>query len=89
MRTRRGSTDDACAPDSLAIVQNRVRLLRTEQGWSQAELAQRLNVSRQTINSIETGKYDPSLPLAFEISRLFRLPIERIFTPERRGDAKS
>jgi putative transcriptional regulator len=45
-------------------------------------------VSRQTINSIETGKYDPSLPLAFEISRLFRLPIERIFTPERRGDAK-
>jgi len=50
-------------------------------------LAVRLHVSRQTINSIETGKYDPSLPLAFEISRLFRLPIERIFTPERRGDA--
>jgi putative transcriptional regulator len=70
-------------------VQNRVRLLRTEHGWSQAELAQRLGVSRQTINSIETGKYDPSLPLAFEISRLFRLPIERIFTPDGRGDAKS
>lgn len=70
-------------------VQNRVRLLRTEHGWSQAELAQRLSVSRQTINSIEAGKYDPSLPLAFEISRLFRLPIERIFTPDRRGDAKS
>lgn len=52
-----------------------------EQGWSQAELAQRLNVSRQTVNSIETDKYDPSLPLAFVISRLFRLPIERIFTP--------
>ena len=69
-------------------MQNRVRLLRMEQGWSQAELGQRLNVSRQTINSIENGKYDPSLPLAFEISRLFRLPIERIFTPERRGDSK-
>ena len=66
MRTRRGSTDDARAPASLADVQNRVRLLRAEQGWSQAELAERLNVSRQTINSIETGKYDPSLPLAFE-----------------------
>lgn len=69
-------------------MQNRVRLLRMEQGWSQAELGQRLNVSRQTINSIENGKYDPSLPLAFEISRLFRLPIERIFTPERRRDGK-
>lgn len=71
----------------LPTLQNRIRLLRMEQGWSQAELGQRLNVSRQTINSIETGKYDPSLPLAFEISRLFRLPIERIFTPERRGGA--
>ncbi len=63
-------------------MQNRLKLLRTERGWSQAELAVRLHVSRQTVNSIETGKYDPSLPLAFEISRLFRLPIERIFTPE-------
>jgi putative transcriptional regulator len=65
-------------------VENRVRLLRTELNWSQAELAKRLAVSRQTINSIETGKYDPSLPLAFQIARLFRLPIERIFTPDPR-----
>jgi putative transcriptional regulator len=64
-------------------VQNRIRLLRTERGWSQAELAERLHVSRQTVNSIETGRYDPSLPLAFTISRLFRLPIEQIFTPQR------
>ena len=66
-------------------MQNRIRLLRTERGWSQGELAERLRVSRQTVNSIETGRYDPSLPLAFTISRLFRLPIEQIFTPER-GD---
>jgi putative transcriptional regulator len=65
-------------------VQNRIKLLRTERGWSQAELAERLHVSRQTVNSIETGRYDPSLPLAFSISRLFRLPIERIFTSEMR-----
>jgi putative transcriptional regulator len=70
-------------------VENRVRQLRSQRDWSQAELAERLHVSRQTINSIETGKYDPSLPLAFEISRLFRLPIERIFTPDRRGDANT
>jgi putative transcriptional regulator len=70
-------------------VQNRIKQLRAERDWSQAELAERLHVSRQTINSIETGKYDPSLPLAFDISRLFRLPIERIFTPERRGDANA
>jgi putative transcriptional regulator len=69
-------------------VENRIRELRSERGWSQAELAHRLLVSRQTVNSIETGKYDPSLPLAFSISRLFRLPIERIFTPEH-GAAKS
>lgn len=70
-------------------MQNRIRQLRAERGWSQAELAIRLHVSRQTVNSIETGKYDPSLPLAFDISRLFRMPIERIFTPERRGDANT
>lgn len=62
--------------------------MRSERGWSQGELAERLSVSRQTVNSIETGKYDPSLPLAFSISRLFRQPIERIFTPERK-DTKS
>lgn len=75
-------------PGSLAELQNRVRALRLGQGWSQAELGQRLNVSRQTIHSIETGKYDPSLPLAFEIARVFQLTIERIFTPDRRGGAK-
>lgn len=60
---------------------NRVRELRTEQGWSQADLAERLDVSRQTINAIETGKYDPSLPLAFKIARLFERTIESIFVP--------
>ena len=61
---------------------NRVRDLRGEQGWSQGDLAERLDVSRQTINAIETGKYDPSLPLAFRIARLFGQPIERIFLPD-------
>ena len=61
---------------------NRVRELRSERAWSQADLAERLDVSRQTVNAIETGKYDPSLPLAFKIARLFGLPIESIFEPE-------
>lgn len=61
---------------------NRVRELRGDRSWSQAELAERLGVSRQTVNAIETGKYDPSLPLAFTIGRLFGLPIESIFVPE-------
>jgi putative transcriptional regulator len=61
-------------------MKNRVRELRGELGWSQAELAERLDVSRQTVNAIETGKYDPSLPLAFKIARLFGQPIETIFT---------
>jgi putative transcriptional regulator len=60
---------------------NHVRELRGAQGWSQAELAEHLDVSRQTINAIETGKYDPSLPLAFKIARLFGRPIEAIFAP--------
>lgn len=60
---------------------NLVRELRGERGWSQADLAQKLDVSRQTINAIETGKYDPSLPLAFKIARLFGMPIEMIFVP--------
>ena len=63
---------------------NRLRVLRAERGWSQAELAGELKVSRQTINAIETEKYDPSLPLAFRISRLFNQPIESIF--EYRGE---
>jgi putative transcriptional regulator len=60
---------------------NRLRVLRAEREWSQAELASRLKVSRQTINAIETGKYDPSLPLAFAIARNFQQPIESIFDP--------
>jgi putative transcriptional regulator len=63
-------------------MENRIRELRAVKRWSQAELGERLNVSRQTINALETGKYDPSLPLAFKISKLFALPIEQIFTPE-------
>jgi putative transcriptional regulator len=60
-------------------VKNRLKVLRAERDWSQAELAQRLDVSRQSVNAIETGKYDPSLPLAFKIARLFAQPIETIF----------
>lgn len=60
-------------------MKNRLRVLRAERGWSQADLAGRLDVSRQTVNALETGKYDPSLPLAFRIARLFELPIEVIF----------
>lgn len=60
-------------------MENRLKVLRAERDWSQAELAARLLVSRQAVNQIETGKYDPSLPLAFRIGRLFGLPIEQIF----------
>jgi putative transcriptional regulator len=61
-------------------VKNRLRVLRAERDWSQADLAERLGVSRQSVNAIETGKYDPSLPLAFRIARLFEAPIEAIFS---------
>ena len=64
-------------------MKNRLRVLRAERQWSQADLASHLGVSRQTVNSIEIGKYDPSLPLAFDIARLFRQPIEAIFEPEQ------
>ena len=60
-------------------MKNRLKVLRAERDWSQAELAGRLEVSRQAVNAIETGKYDPSLPLAFKIARLFEQPIEEIF----------
>lgn len=59
---------------------NRLRVLRAERQWSQQDLATRLDVSRQSVNAIETGRYDPSLPLAFKISDLFEMPIEAIFT---------
>jgi putative transcriptional regulator len=63
-------------------MRNRLRVLRAERNWSQQKLADELGVSRQTVNAIENGKYDPSLPLAFKMSRLFEIPIEEIFEPE-------
>ena len=63
-------------------MKNRLRVLRAENGWSQAQLAQELGVSRQTVNAIETEKYDPSLPLAFKMARLFGTHIEEIFEPQ-------
>jgi putative transcriptional regulator len=63
-------------------MKNRLKVLRAERDWSQAELADRLDVSRQTVNAIETGKYDPSLPLAFKMATLFGCKIEDIFMPE-------
>lgn len=60
-------------------MKNRLKVLRAERDWSQADLAERLAVSRQSVNAIETGKYDPSLPLAFRIADVFDLPIEAIF----------
>jgi putative transcriptional regulator len=63
-------------------VTNRLRVLRAERDWSQADLAARLGVSRQTVNAIETGRYDPSLPLAFKVARLFGKLIEDVFEPD-------
>ncbi len=63
-------------------MKNRLRVLRAERGWSQADLAKRLDVSRQSVNAVETGKFDPSLPLAFKLARLFESPIEAIFFDE-------
>ncbi|TNE58403.1 MAG: transcriptional regulator [Alphaproteobacteria bacterium] len=63
-------------------MKNRLKVLRAERDWSQADLAGRLNVSRQTVNALENGKYDPSLPLAFKIAGLFNLQIEEIFDDE-------
>jgi putative transcriptional regulator len=68
-------------------MKNRLKVLRAERDWSQAELAGRLDVSRQAVNAIETGKYDPSLPLAFRIGRLFGLTIEEIFDDGEGRDA--
>lgn len=63
-------------------MKNRLRVLRAEREWSQADLAERLEVSRQSVNAVETGKFDPSLPLAFKLARLFGTRIEEIFTDE-------
>src|SRR5438270_10089314 len=67
-------------------MRNRLRVLRAERDWSQAELAEQLGVSRQTANALETGKYAPSLPLAFKVAKIFGLPIESIFMPESEED---
>jgi putative transcriptional regulator len=64
-------------------MKNRLKVLRAERDWSQADLAERLEVSRQSVNAIETGKFDPSLPLAFKLARLFGMRIEEIFEDER------
>ena len=63
-------------------MRNHLKTLRGERGWSQADLAERLDVTRQTVIALEKGRYDPSLPLAFRISRVFGLPIENLFEPE-------
>ncbi|HEX6071690.1 MAG TPA: helix-turn-helix transcriptional regulator [Sphingomicrobium sp.] len=70
-------------------MENRLRVLRAGRGWSQQALAGRLAVSRQSVNAIETGKYDPSLPLAFRIAELFGLAIEEIFVPPSRHSSKA
>ena len=63
-------------------MKNRLKVLRAERSWSQGDLAERLQVSRQSVNAIETGRYDPSLPLAFRIAKIFGLPVESIFIDE-------
>ncbi|MEO7365250.1 MAG: helix-turn-helix transcriptional regulator [Sphingomicrobium sp.] len=68
---------------------NRLKVLRAMRDWSQADLAQKLEVSRQSVNAIETGRYDPSLPLAFRIAELFALPIEEIFASPNRHSSKA
>lgn len=73
------------APLDHHAMKNRLKVLRAERNWSQADLAVHLDVSRQAVNAIETGKYDPSLPLAFRIGRLFDLAIEDIFDDEIGG----
>ena len=69
-------------------MKNRLKVLRAEQDWTQEDLASRVGASRQTINSIETGKYDPSLPLAFKLARLFGRPIEEIFEADKDGTSQ-
>lgn len=80
------SSSPSCVTAESIAVKNHLRALRAERGWSQADLAENLEVSRQTVNAIETGKYDPSLPLAFRIAHLFDQSIEEVFEgkPDRR-----
>ena len=67
-------------------MENKLKELRTQRSWSQGDLAEKLDVSRQTVNSLERGKYDPSLPLAFKIAAIFGLAIEDVFQPESHGE---
>ncbi|NYF32468.1 DNA-binding XRE family transcriptional regulator [Sphingopyxis sp. JAI108] len=83
---RYGKPDDlADGHAGEAPMNNKLKVLRAMRNWSQAELADRLDVSRQAVNAIETGKYDPSLPLAFKLARLFEMPIEDIFDDGHEG----
>ncbi len=66
-------------------MKNRLKILRAERGWTQADLAEAMDVTRQTVHAIEKGKYDPSLPLAFKIAQVFGMPIEQIFFPSEGG----
>jgi putative transcriptional regulator len=68
-------------------MRNRLKVLRAERNWSQADLAEKLDVSRQSVNAIETGKYDPSLPLAFKIAKVFAMQIEQIFSDDEVAQA--
>ena len=70
-------------------MENRLRVLRAERSWSQLDLAEKLEVSRQSVNAIETGKYDPSLPLAFRIAELFELSIEEVFVSPSRHRSRA
>jgi putative transcriptional regulator len=70
-------------------MENRLKILRTAQNWSQSDLAEKLEVSRQSVNAIETGRYDPSLPLAFRIAELFDLAIEDVFVSPNRHSSKA
>jgi len=76
-------------PGGWEAMKNKIRELRARKGWSQAELARRLGVSRQTVIAIEKGRYDPSLPLAFKIARVFGEPIEAIFLPEEDDELRA
>jgi putative transcriptional regulator len=73
----------------MPLMENRLKVLRAERSWSQQDLAERLEVSRQSVNAIETGKYDPSLPLAFRIAEVFALPIEEVFVSPSRRSSKA
>src|SRR5580765_8231723 len=86
---RRRSRQQAYDRRGRLLMENRLRVLRAERVWSQQDLAERLEVSRQSVNAIETGKYDPSLPLAFRVAELFDLPIEEIFVSPSRRSSKA